>query len=265
MGSIQSSVTKQTLNEYTREINTLVANSYNSSTLKCGASATLTIEVGVPPCPAGYTSITNTSITSGQNVSTNCSFTSDNEVTINAKFTNDVVNKTKQFIEQDLKNKQGWFSTAFSLQIAGAETTDQVTNIIKNSFTGDFTNICKADIESQANQKVLLCGYYDGDTFNFNQNALTTSITSCINRVVMDVFVKNSVLNSLVQQTDQKLASSQAGIFDGLFGSLDTIVIGIVIIVALIILLFIIRSFTSSSSKDSDDDDSMSDSVGTKT
>jgi large-conductance mechanosensitive channel len=88
--------------------------------------------------------------------------------------------------------------------------------------------------------KVNLCGVYSGTTFNFNQAALTTALTSCVNEIIVSVFTTNSVLNQLWQQTDQKLYSEQSG-FDSIFKWLIVLaaIIGAVIIIGFIIFLII--------------------------
>lgn len=182
---------------------------------------------GAKYCPFNFT---NGVMSITQTAGTNCQLSSNNVNNLTSQFQTQLTNETQQFIQQNASNSQGWFATAFSLQIQGATTVDDVMNQIKNSTKGNFNNTCTSVSSALNEATVRLCGYYDSTTFDFNQNALITAITSCINQNVIDTWTSNTVLNQLWQQTDQQLASTQSGLSMGL------IILIIVIIVIVIIL-----------------------------
>jgi len=239
MGSAQSNVTKQTLASYTNVINTAMFNAYNESVGRCSASNTLVIDT----CPTFE--IINGSLNVTQAAAADCQFNSQNFNTFTAKFTTEVRNATKQFIDENAKNKQGWFATAFSFQINGASNSSEVTNKIMNSFQGNTTNICRDESDAMNSGKLLLCGTFDGSAINVKQNSTVTSLVSCVNRNTEQAFVSNSVLNDLYQKTNQKLASEQAGV--GSF--FEWIVIAIVAGIILLIIIAFVFNVSGGSGK----------------
>ena len=165
-----------------------------------------------------------------QNVNADCSLDDSNINQTSVTFRNTVTNKTKQFIDQNAQNKQGWFATAFSFQISGASNSTQVTNKIANSFRGSVTDICRQEASAMNSAEVLLCGIYNASAFTMDQNATVTGLTSCINRNVTNVFTSDAALNELWQKTDQKLASEQTGLGGALMWIIIAIVAGIILI-----------------------------------
>lgn len=207
--SIQSNVTKQIMSNYTKIVNETVMDVYNDAASTCQSGNMMNIETG----GGQYCDfeIINGSININQTAGTNCKLDSTNVNNLSTNFTTQLINKTKQFIQQDAQNKQGWFATGFSLQISDATTVDQIMTQITNETKANFINKCSSVNTALNNGIAKLCGTYDGSSFNFNQNALITSITSCINQNVVDSWTNNSVLNNFWMQTDQKLASTQSG------------------------------------------------------
>ncbi len=237
MGNIQANETKQTLASYTNVINTAMFNAYNESVADCSASDTLEIDT----CPTFE--IINGSLNVTQAAAANCKFSSENFNTFTAKFTTEVRTATKQFIDENAKNKQGWFATAFSFQINGASNSSEVTNKIMNSFRGSTTNICRSEAAAMNSAKLLLCGTFDGSAINVKQNSTVTSLVSCVNRNTEQAFVSNSVLNELFQKTDQKLASEQAGA-----GSFFAWIV-IAIVAAIILIVIVMIAFNATGGK----------------
>lgn len=233
MGSAQSSVTKQTLEAYTQYMNTVLANEYNKSSMNCTAGNTVSFTTG-RDC---YFSFTNGTININQQATSDCTLDSSNVNEINSTIQNTVQTATQQFIDNDLQNKQGWFATAFSLQVTGAENSEQVSTLIANQFSGDITNICEGQIGTFNTGIVDLCGAYNGATFNINQDALTTALVSCVNQNVIDAFDTNATLNQLYQETDNVLVSQQEGAGSLLWLWIILGVIFFLIIVAVIVFM----------------------------
>ena len=241
MGSIQSNITKQTLADYTNIVNSTVANVYNSAAASCASGNNFALETGGGPNCIFHMTNGNFNVT--QTVGTNCKLNSHNITSLSAALVNNLTNNIQQFIAQNAQNSQGWFATAFSLQINNASNAEEVVNQIKNSFNINFTNTCDSIATALNNETVKLCGVFDGVNFNFTQNALLTALTSCINQNTINIWTSNSVLNQLWQTTDQKLASKQSGF------SLKWFFIAIVIIAILMILSGMIYYFAKRGKK----------------
>ena len=88
-----------------------------------------------------------------------------------------------------------------------------------------------------------LCGVFSNTTFNFSQNAILTSFTSCINNTTINYISSNSLYNDIAQKTDNHFKSTQEGI-----GSLFRWIIIIVAIVAVLIIIGLIVFLIFSSS-----------------
>lgn len=228
MGNIQANVTKQTLAAYTNVVNDSVVSVFNNAIMRCASGNTMQLTTGMN-CQF---ELINGSLTVTQVAGTDCKFDNKNVTDLIQKFDTELINNTKNFIDNEAQNSQGFFATAFSLQIQDATNSTQVTNLISNSFSGNFTSNCTATNDAFNTSIVNLCGIFNGSQLNFSQNALVTAMTSCVNEVVLKVFTSNSILNELWSKTDQKLFSSQSGI--------DTILIAIALIIGGIALVGII-------------------------
>lgn len=237
MGNMQSNVTKQTLADYTNVVNSTVANVYSSAAQTCASGNNFTLNTGQNCGWVPGFELLNGSLNVTQTAGSNCQLNSQTITNLSAQFQTQLTNNTQQFIEQNSQNKQGWFATAFSLQVQGASNTTEIMTQLSNFFNSNFTSLCSAVDTAFNNATVNLCGVYDGSNFNFNQNALVTALTSCVNQNVINEWTSNQVLNNLWQQTDQKLASTQSGF------SLSWIFIIIIAIVALIVIIGLIFLF----------------------
>jgi len=250
MGNIQSNATKQVLADYTNVVNSTVVNVYNSAAASCASANNFSLQTG-GGSDCNFQMI-NGSINVTQTAGTNCQLNSQNVNSLSAQFQTQLTNNTQQFIQQNSQNKQGWFATAFSLQMNNASNVTEVMNQISNSSSANFTNLCNSVSDALNNATVKLCGIYDGSSFNLNQNALVTAITSCVNQNVVNIWTSNQVLNSLWQATDQKLASTQSGF------SLKWILIIVVVIVVLLLISGLAYYFINRH-KSSDNDASITD------
>lgn len=231
MGSAQSEITKQTLADYNSFMNTALQSDINTAISGCAAANNLSLQTGGEKyCDF---EMINGSINVNQKVNATCSLHSKNINSITTKFNTTVKNTTQQFIDQNAKNKQGWFATAFSFQIQGASTSAEVSNKITNSFTGNISNTCRQEATAMNSNKTLLCGTYNASVVNINQDATITALTSCINRNVTEAFLTNNALNEMYQKTNQKLTSEQAGVGSFVFWIALAIVAGIILVIIL--------------------------------
>ena len=217
MGNIQSNITTQTLADYTNAMNSAVQETYSAAISGCTATDELSFQAGAGGSGGCNFEIINGSININQTATASCNLNNQNINNTKVSFQNTITNATKQFIDQNSQNKQGWWATAFSFQVNGASNSTEVSTTIGNSFVGSITEICRQEAAAMNQEKILLCGTYNASTVNVTQNATVTALVSCINRNVTNVFTTNSVLNELWQQTDQKLASQQAGLDSVLF------------------------------------------------
>lgn len=229
MGNAQANETNQTMAAYTNIVNSTATSVYNQASQSCASGNNFTLNTG----EGCYFESINGTFNVTQTAGTKCTFSSSDIASLNANFSNQLQNNTQQFIQQNSQSKQGWFATAFSFQVNGASNTTEVMSQMSNVFTQNFTNLCSSVANALNNATVNLCGIYDNTTFNFNQNAMVTSITSCVNDIVINVWTSNSVLNQLYQMTDQKLASQQSGF--GSFLVWIAVIIGAVIVLGIII------------------------------
>lgn len=210
MGNAQATMTQQTLADYTSYMNNVAATIVNNSTSNCTAANTLNLETGGGPDNCIFSAY-NSTININQTANASCKLTATNINSIAQSISNTIQNSVQQFIDNNLQSKQGWFSTAFSLQISGAQTSDQVATIVANNFSNNVQNLCGSQVSAMNNSQVLLCGAYNLSTINITQDATISSIVSCINQNTINVFTTNATLNQLWQTTDQILASQQEG------------------------------------------------------
>ena len=245
MGGVQATLTTQTLNDYTQYMNSIVNNVYQSNKAGCDANNNLQVTPGIIVDENGnqkecYFQFIDGNITINQKVNANCSFSSDNTSTITNTVQNQIQNSTKQFIDNDLQNKQGWFATAFSFQITGATNSTDVSNIISNSITNNVQQECSAIFQSAENGYLPLCGVYKDANIVYTQDGTVTGIVSCINKSVIANFISNSTLNQLYQATNNKLLSKQSGIgsvFKYIFYIIGAI-IGCILLIIIIKVIF---------------------------
>jgi hypothetical protein len=206
MGSGQSAITTQTLAAYTNIVNQVATNVYNQASQDCATQNVFQATF----CPTF--NATDSGWTLNQQASTRCTFNNQNVANLNATFANQLQTTTQSFITDDLKNQQGFFATAFSFQLTDASTTQDIMNQMTNLFTSNFTNLCSAVSTSLNSGIVNFCGTWKNSPILINQNSLVTSITSCVNEAVANIWQSNQVLNDLYTMTNNKLSSTQEGI-----------------------------------------------------
>ena len=242
MGNLQSAVSKQVAASFTNEVNTTVNNVINQSDLACSASDTFNLCTGcIPASPANPTpaicpfSLTDGSINITQVNTLNCTLNSTNITSISNSLKTNLQNNISQWITQNLNNFQGWLAFAFNTQAGQSTNREQVSTDIANSITNNISNQCSAELGANTVGVISLCGYFEGSSFNYNQANTLTSLTSCINKDVINNIESNTIINEMVQQTDQKFASEQFGPLTGAERDIEILLIVIAIVVVVVI------------------------------
>lgn len=237
MGNFQSNTTKNMISAYTSILNNISLSVVNESRLGCNSSNFLNLQTGgaTPEQSNCVFKLTNGDLIISQRAESKCQLVSENINDISSEIKNEVRTQTESFINADLKNSQGFFATAFSFQEVNLSNATEVADVISNSFAGNITNICTAQVNAFNHQILLLCGEYNNSNIIVNQDALTTSITSCINENIVKLYNNNVALKDLILKTDSKLYSEQKGINIGQILLIIGIIVVVIIIIALII------------------------------
>lgn len=226
MGNYQSAVTRQTLSSLTEVMNSVMQNSYNDAIARCTSQNVLSIET----CPE--TVFIRGSIGGNQKAVSKCQQFANIENEVNANFNSVVVSTITDFINTDLRNEQGFFSTALSIATSEVDTVAKIVNRIINTFQQDVRNTCSVEVSAFNQSIIRLCGYYEDTNVGGTQDALSLALSSCVMRNMLDAVTNDSVLNNLIVETDTLLASRQQG-----FGG---VLMWIAIIGGIVLLLLII-------------------------
>lgn len=230
MGNVKSDLTKQTLADYTQVINDTVENVFGTVIQRCTEGSTFNFVTG-QNCP--YLS-TNGTLNPSQRALSSCTFGSNYLTPLIPNFQQSIQVATQNFIEQEMKKQPSWFNTAFSLSSNKGQNSSTVSNIIAGSFSGNFTNKCPATANALNNITLNLCGAYDVAKFNFNQNALTTALTSCANEIILNTFNTNPTLKTLWTTTDQHLNNPHISSF---WWYIIIIFLGIILLIIVIVII----------------------------
>lgn len=243
MGNLQSAVSKQVAASFTNVVNSTVNNVINQADLACSATDSFSLCTGcIPASPSNPTpatcpfSFTNGSFNISQTNALNCTLNSTNITSISNTLKTDLQTNISQWIQQNLNNFQGWLTFAFNTQAGQSTNIQQVSTDISNSITNNISNQCSAELGANTVGVISLCGYFDDVNFNFNQTNTLTSLTSCINKDVINNVESNQVINEMIQQTDQHFASQQQGPLTGAEEDIRVLIIVIAIIAGLLII-----------------------------
>jgi hypothetical protein len=242
MGSGISQSAQQELSAFNSFINNFSTNIRNQVSSTCQAGNTLRFTTGGGNGCEFFATGSNINI--NQTSQATCSLTSENITTITMNIENDLQNQLEQYISQRQNVEQGWLATALSLGVEGASTSQEIANLIRNSINTNITDSCMNQLTTQNLAEIRLCGAFDQSTFNINQDATVTGITSCINKQIITSFTSNSILNNLFQRTEQAVSVRQAGVDS--FAFYIALAIGLFIIFFLLIFLLL---FSGSSNK----------------
>lgn len=250
MGNLQSEVSKQVASAYNKVVNSIVNDAINQANLSCTADEEFNLSTGIipasqgfpaEPCPFGFT---NGTIIVGQQSTLSCSLRNQNITSISNTIKNNVATQTEQWIKMNFNSFQGWLAFAFNTQEGRSTTISKVSNDIANSVSNNILNQCGAELNSRSVQSIALCGYYTNDTLDFSQNTTIISLTSCLNKNIINDIVSNTVVNEMVQQTDAYFKSQEEGPLSGAENIIRIIVIIAAILVGLLIIGGIIYAVT---------------------
>ena len=235
MGAVLSNEVQQTLSDYTSAVNTAIQNTYTTNSSSCSASNTYSLTAGIlpdgGPCRAG---VIEGQFQNNQTATSNCTLQEVDTINQSASFKNTIETTTLDFITQQLKNKQGFLATAFSIASNKDITQSDVANAISNYFQQSIAESCSNYIDSTNQYDVAICGFYYKPTFDNNQNAIVTGATSCVNDITIKAFTYDTTLNTFYNNTLQALKNKQAGAT----GFLVTIAVIIIAVIVLLVLLF---------------------------
>lgn len=240
MGSVQSTVTKQTLSDFTSTVNKTIMKSVNVSEAKCGTQNSLT--VNYCQCPSGspfqFCSEVTGNFTSNQVADSSCKVIATSTFDTTSSFVNDTQKTVKNFIENNLQNKQGFFATGLSIDSVYNNNKNKLITDISNEMEITLSNTCKSYANANNVGIYTFCGRIDG-SINLDQNATSISMTSCVNKAVIDAFSSNTDLTNFYNSTNNKLKTQQSGfsIFGNLwlylliFGVISLVIAGIIALV----------------------------------
>ena len=241
MGNIQTNISRSTLTAFTEHLNTNITQINNTVSANCVSGNILTLNIGGAKCPYNPV-LENVNIKSWQEAKADCELNAEFVSQINIKIENQIENIVKSFIEQDLKNNQGFFALAFSGQTNIATQTQDVSNRIANYVKNNIDTFCGASAIATNEQTINICAQLINSTINPTQNATATAYVNCVSNTVIEAFIKDSTLNDLATKASQKSDSKQEG-----FGSiLIYLIIAAAIIAVIAVIGFIIYLVISS-------------------
>lgn len=212
MGNLQSNTSKEVFSQFTEFIYNNATNIVNKNDLTCAVGNYAEFESGRGEfCPF---SCVNCDINFNQKAEANCQIKAENLNQIQIDIKNNIATQVEQFLKQDSKSIQDWLAAAISLQINDATTATEIANLVQNSIRTDVQNFCQAQVFSNNNAKISLCGTFVNTRFDLAQDVLATGLASCVNKNLVSAVSSNSTLTKLIQDTDQKLSSEQKGATD---------------------------------------------------
>ena len=220
MGNIQGQLTKQALARYTTMMNSEIQNLAN--TLHKNQTAK---KFDMAPGKGGcYFDVVNGNVNMKSEAQSKISLNAQNVDQINKNLGKLVKNTTGKFIQQELaSDPRGWFAKAFASKVSGIQNTNDLMNQLLGKTDITVDDLCKNLINTYNRGMVNLCGVYDAQSFDFNQDAFVTALGSCINSFMMHRWTTDSTLDKLWQETDKQLAGNVNGggsAAGGMFGGL---------------------------------------------
>ncbi|CAK7994509.1 Hypothetical protein POVR1_LOCUS33 [uncultured virus] len=230
MGNLQATVSKQVAEEFNNVINTVTSSARQTVSLSNVAVNDIRVVIGGVGCP--ITPNIGGDINLSQAQSSQYILTATNISLITATIKNNLTNALQQFTTQSSTSTQGWLSFAFSAQTAGSYTESDAINDIVNSISGNAAQACSNQVITQNGISLVLCGNVTGSV-NIDQDTAVTALESCINKQITNAFISNTVLNNIIQKTDQYFLSQQAGL-DSIFYylAIAAVIIFIIIVIA---------------------------------
>ena len=240
MGSVQATSTENVIRDFTNITNSAIINQINSAEITCGSTQSIRFSTGIG---CVFNPI-RSNVTIDQSSQSSCTMDASSIQKVSAQISSVITNTLNQMVSQDQSSYQGWFSVAFGLQIQNASNVQEVSNQISNAVSVDNNNSCLTRAFISQTAIYTLCGIYIDSPITVNQRANVQAAASCINKQITDVIIANSVINELIQRTDQIQYSKQSGLGDVII----YIAIAIIVIVVLIIIFLFLRRSGSGTS-----------------
>lgn len=154
-----------------------------------------------------------------------------------AQSQNDIQNKIVQAISQLATSKQGFFAIANNESNQQQQSLLNLTNEVMNEAFNKVQSTCQNYIENYNKAKIIVCGTYKRNvSIDTEQQATSNLITSCIMDSIFQAAQTNTVVNNILQKSDQVAKSTQLGLESLLWGVIALVaVIGILVIVSAIV------------------------------
>lgn len=245
MGNAQANLTRLAAREITDITTSTVLSQISSSATTCIAGNYATINVGGPACGGVPTNVTDTPITVSQKASTTCTLSSGSTATVTSQTATQIANSIDQLSKQQGSSTQEWLALAVSIQQNNISSSTDIINMIRRDLSALQSSICTSQFVSTNNFQTTLCGDFRGSPITITQDATTLGIASCINKMVATILSTDSVLNGIVQRTDQTALSQQMGV-GSVFGGLGTllyVIVGVIVLIIIaVVIYYIVRS-----------------------
>jgi len=236
--SVQSNVTKDSINEVTKIVNKQTNTIVSKSRSNCVNANIGEIDIGtVAECGVASTTITDTTVSITQANLNSCKLSADNNIQITNDELTTIKNQLNQLVNTQIKNNQGFIPAAISLQSNVSITAAEIHTNINNITTNTINTSCQNTVSNYNSGKLVICADIANSNIVIDQSSDIYAVTQCVTTAVLNNVFKTQVQREVVQQTDTELASKQTGV-SGLFKWLIIIavIIGVVLIVGIIIL-----------------------------
>ena len=191
----------------------------------------------------------NSPILAQQNATVNCTLDAQSISDVTNRIRNISSRDVENFFNQQNSNTQGWLALAVGVGVNQVRSNTELSTMIANSFQNIQRFDCDAQYVSQGDQTLYLCGTYVNSPIDLSQNAAVIGTTSCIQKMLTQVFRENSTLARVRTAVDTANANRQGGIgdfFSGL-GNVLYIIIGVIVLIIIAAIIFAIIRATSSS------------------
>jgi hypothetical protein len=235
--NVQSSVTKNSINEVTNIVNKQVNTVAQRTRQTCDAANILNVQIGsLEQCGATSTTISGSTIQIQQEARDSCKINSNNNITITDQQLSTIKNDLKQLVQNQITNNQGFIPAAISLQSNVSISQTDINDNIDNISITDITQVCNNTVSSFNLGTLTICSDIVNSDIIIDQSADVYAVTQCTTTAIINNIFKTRDQRQVAQETDSKLASEQTGV-TGLFRWLIIIaaIIAVVLIVGIII------------------------------
>lgn len=216
MGNSATSQLNSTISDYTKIMNTVAINITNSSNVDCNSSNFISFTVNGKDCAVDgqVPPILDSTFPLSQEITSNCNLSSENASDIKLDFKSQIQTATDNFVKSQIEQEGSWLQTAVNISENNITNYTQLTTLITSTIVANISDSCAAQITAANHAKVLLCGPLINVSIPVSQKAMTTSITSCINKNVFEAYTTNVVLKTIVSNTEAYIKQKGKGPLD---------------------------------------------------